>query len=1035
MKKNLFGFTTVAALLAMPLASTATTFFADTFGSGSTLNQPPTMPTTNSASYQTAGGVGLGACSLSPGRLSYSLTNSESVLGEVMGMFTDTSSPIVLATAGDNLTLTVVFTNTLNILAASNSSSSTLNIGLYYTGTNTPNQGNIILNLGNISGGSQFWVGYFSKIFVNSGSSAIYTRAPQLANGTTSQNQDLLFNNASSTQAFNNPGATSLGTTTGGAILANGAVYTETLSITLNAANQYGVTNTLYAGAGTGGTALFTQGQTTSGSTYVTGGFNALAIGWRNTSTAAQVSTMDISSIAVSSSIFVAPPPPPVPVVVATNGSCALSVSFPGFGLTYQWHRNGTNLLDGGNISGANSAMLIISSAGTDDVCSGSNSYYLTITGPGGYSTNSTRYSLALCPVANLVWSGDGSDWDVATSSSWLNGGISAVFNYGDNVTFDDTADTGYRNVNLSGTYLSAGLVTVSNAVNYTFAGSGSIAGPGALIYMGSGPLILSGVNSYSGGTIISNAAADLVLSNYSALGNGPVTFARAGGTMEVVPAGNASTGIKGDVMVADDFTIQFDGNGAFSGVIFGNLSGTAGKTLTLMPQNDGTTNRFRFYGTNTVCNANLILHGTATSQAIYNGTVLAPYESSGSQTYNGIISGNGGLVQRGSGTTILNGANTYSGGTTPTAGTIAFGTDTIGAVVAGPIGTGPLFLSPEVLNATGSGQVMAWNGPRTIANPIQYPSATNNLTLIIGGTNALTFTGPITLNGNDGNGTSTNRIFQVTNTALTIFSGVISDGGFGFGLTKTGNSVLALNNTETYSGLTVVSNGTLQVNGTLDAASPVMVGANGILAGTGTVNGTVAVDAGGTLAPGASIGTLTLNGGLILKGNLRFKVNKSLSPQSNDVASVSGTLTNIGSGFLAVSNLGPALVVGDTFHLFNRPLTNGAALTVAGGGPGVAWNNQLATDGSISVASVTNSNPGMNIAITTGTNVVISGTGAPAGANYSILYQTNLAMPLTNWILIYSNTFLTGGAFSITVTNAFSTGITNRFFIFRMPE
>src|SRR5208282_4404508 len=185
----------------------------------------------------------------------------------------------------------------------------------------------------------------------------------------------------------------------------------------------------------------------------------------------------------------------------------------------------------------------------------------------------------------------------------------------------------------------------------------------------------------------------------------------------EVVPAGNVITGINSDVIVADDFTIQFEGNGADSGVFFGNLSGTAGKTLTLMPQNDGTTNRFRVYGTNTVYNANLVLTGTATSQANYYGTVLAPNNPSGSQTYNGIISGNGGLVQRGSGTTILNGANTYTGGTTPTVGTIAFGIDTVtntsGAVTSGPIGTEPLFLSPEVPNTTSSGAVMAWNGDR----------------------------------------------------------------------------------------------------------------------------------------------------------------------------------------------------------------------------------------------------------------------------------------------------------------------------------
>ena len=114
-------------------------------------------------------------------------------------------------------------------------------------------------------------------------------------------------------------------------------------------------------------------------------------------------------------------------------------------------------------------------------------------------------------PAAKLVWSGGGSNWDVAASSDWLDGVVSAVFNYGDNVTFDDTAGVGYTTVNLAGPYLSAGLVTVSNYVRLHLCRSGSIAGPGALIYEGSGHLTLSGVNSYSGGRL--SATQALILS------------------------------------------------------------------------------------------------------------------------------------------------------------------------------------------------------------------------------------------------------------------------------------------------------------------------------------------------------------------------------------------------------------------------------------------------------------------------------------------------------------------------------------------
>jgi hypothetical protein len=91
--------------------------------------------------------------------------------------------------------------------------------------------------------------------------------------------------------------------------------------------------------------------------------FDGFAFGVRSTGNLTNT-LIDINSITVNgSSLPCCGPYPigPVSVVVATNGSCAFSVSITGVDLTYQWHRNGTNLLDGGNISGSTSAMLIIS--------------------------------------------------------------------------------------------------------------------------------------------------------------------------------------------------------------------------------------------------------------------------------------------------------------------------------------------------------------------------------------------------------------------------------------------------------------------------------------------------------------------------------------------------------------------------------------------------------------------------------------------------------------------------------------------------
>jgi autotransporter-associated beta strand protein len=177
-----------------------------------------------------------------------------------------------------------------------------------------------------------------------------------------------------------------------------------------------------------------------------------------------------------------------------------------------------------------------------------------------------------------------------------------------------------------------------------------------------------------------------------------------------------------------------------------------------------------------------------------------------------------------------------------------------------------------------------------------------------------------------------------VTNTAATTISGVISDNSKNCGITKTGNGSLYLNGVNTYTDVTTVS--------------------NGMLAGIGTIAGPVTV-AGGTIGGGsaASIGTLTISGNLTLNGNVFARVNKSLA-QSNDLVSVGGTLNGSGTGTITVSNLGPALVVGDKFALFSGAVTGAGGLTVTGGG--MNWTNKLAINGTIEALSA-NTGPATN--------------------------------------------------------------------------
>ena len=922
----------LAGILPM-VVSAQTTFFSDNFTGASTVNSAtPANPTATSTAYEeistkawtpTAPVIG--------GHLKFGFVSTTSGNGQIQALFAN--SPVALFQNGDYVQLTIVFTNTAGCLTGAGQ----LGVGLYSSGQVKPYPGGYSTAGagGSLSGYAQNWQGYVGQINYTGSASRIMTR-PSNASTATANNQDLISSGSSSSSYV---GSATIGSTvTSTVTLTAGATYTEVLYAMLNGVNSVAVTNFLYSGAGTGGTLLTSFGAVATNTTFTTSAFDGLAFGYMDRSTDTS-NTLDVASIQVAGSVS-APTPPniitqPSGVVVANGGAAAFTVSATGVGLTYQWHRHGTNLIDGANISGSTSSQLIVSSASSADVAAAdATGYYVTISGAGNLSTNSLTNSLSLIAPVSLYYSGSG-PWDVNNSASWNTDDAqdqSAYFNYGDALVFDDGGAGG--TVTLTGNFLSASSVTVSHttaSAPYTWSGTGSFAGPGSLIYNGSGQFNVNNANTFTGGTIISNAAANLHLGNANGLGTGPVTLTGGGGTMEWTVGGGSASGL-GNVIVADNFTIQLDTASTYSGVILGSLSGTIGKTLTLAsgPTNTSVNERVRLYGTNTVCNANITFNSGGN-----NLMSLAPYASSGSQVFNGVIAGDGSIWQRGSASTILNAQNTYSGGTYITSGGIGFGvnsTPTTGTVTSGPIGTGPLYIAPENGSANGSGTVLASGGAITIANALQYP--TNNQILIIGGTNVLTFSGPYTLNGNDG--LVTNRTFQVNNTnAPVTISGVISDNGTGCGFIKTGVGNLYLDGVNTYTGIT-----------TNNSATPVT--GLGVLAGTGTIAGNVFIQTNSAIGGGdaSGMGTFNIGGNLTINGNGWFRVNRSGS--ASDYVAVTGNITNLGTGTIAITNQGTTLQIGDTFTLFNKAVTGAGTLAVTGGN--VTWTNKLAINGTIAV-------------------------------------------------------------------------------------
>jgi fibronectin-binding autotransporter adhesin len=367
-------------------------------------------------------------------------------------------------------------------------------------------------------------------------------------------------------------------------------------------------------------------------------------------------------------------------------------------------------------------------------------SYAVNVTGSGLASGNVAsiqvtggNVNLVVSPYVgkNLVWTGGNPNtmWDIATDANWLNGASHSVFNNSDLVVFNAVGSTN-PTVTLSGT-LAPGSVTVdTTANNYTFSGSGNIAGTTGLAKKGTGALIVSIVNTYLGGTTVSNGTlqlgvnnalpgtSDVAISNTATLDlnafSDTIGALTGNGTVDTVAGGTPVLTVGNN-----------DDSGIFSGVIQ-NTSGTLGLTKagngteTLASANTYAGPTTLNAGTLTLGNPNALGSGNS-AVTINNGTldlndnnaVMASLTGAGGTvansgatvttntltvlnggtTYSGVITENSSgskvqVVLLGTSELHLNGNNTYSGGT------LVGGTATISSTLGGAIGTGSITLS-----------------------------------------------------------------------------------------------------------------------------------------------------------------------------------------------------------------------------------------------------------------------------------------------------------------------------------------------------
>lgn len=421
-----------------------------------------------------------------------------------------------------------------------------------------------------------------------------------------------------------------------------------------------------------------------------------------------------------------------------------------------------------------------------------------------------------------------------------------------------------------------------SNGNTFTLSGVISDGGNAfGITKVGTGTLILSGVNTFTG--IPTITAGTLSISAQNNLG--------AGSSVKI---NNATLQITSAITVSRPIslngvgTIDTNGNNVtLSGVIsddslsVGALTKSSTGTLTLSGTNTYSGGTTINQGTVSVTadnqlgnasgpitfapsaanTATLALGGGAITSAralTLNGAGTNAVSTTTAWTFSGLVSGTGALTKQGASTLILTGTNTYTGGNVISAGTL-----------------------------------------QGDSNSIQGNSS---------------ITGTLNFNQNSADGT---------------YAGVLSGAG---AFTKSGSKKLTLSadSSAGYTGAITVSAGELNVTGNVSGAASLTVGSGATLSGSGTV-GTTTIGAGGTINPGNSIGTLTIDGNLTLNATSTTVIEIAAN-SSSDFINITGTAA-----------LDGILQVTPTSSFFNLTETY-TVLTAAGGLGGTTFPTVTST-------------------------------------------------------------------------------------------
>ncbi|WP_395753590.1 autotransporter-associated beta strand repeat-containing protein [Prosthecobacter sp.] len=514
------------------------------------------------------------------------------------------------------------------------------------------------------------------------------------------------------------------------------------------------------------------------------------------------------------------------------------------------------------------------------------------------------------------------------------------------------------------------------------------ISGSGAVQKSGSGTLILSGANTYTGATTVSTGV--LNIQNASALGT------TAGGTSV---ASGAALQIQGSITTGAE-ALTLNGTGISSDGALRNISGT--NTYAGLVTLGSATRINSDAGTLTLSNAGSITGAT------FDLTV----GGAGDTTINSrILTTSGSLTKDGAGTLTLTGLNAYTGAMTVSVGVLniqngnALGTTAAGTSVSsgaalqiqGGIGVG---FEALTLNGTGINNDGALRniGGNSYAGLITLGSATR----INSDASTLSLSNP---------GTITGATYGLTvgGVGNTVIGGII---GTGTGsLTKDGSGGLTLTGANTYTGTTTISAGSLNIGigGTTGSLSPSSAIVN---------NANLAFVRSNTLVQGTDFANVISGSGAVQQfGSGTTILNGTNTFAGLTTVSGSGVLNIQSADALGTTAVGTTVFSGAALQIQGGITTAAEALTLRGTG--------VSNDGAL--RNITNSNTYAGL-VTLGSNtrinsdagtLTLSNTGTITGATFGMSVGGAGNTTINSIIGTTSGTLTKDGAGTLTLTGA----------------